>query len=290
MELAVPRFSRPVRGLAALLGFYALAAGQAFAIEPEKIAFPSNNPAATPLDGYLYRPAGTGPFPAVVAMHGCAGVVAANGRVRNRDADWAQRFVDHGIAVLFPDSFNPRGVSSVCRLKSPDRPVVPFGRSADAAGAADWLAAQSYIDRSRIGLIGWSHGGSTVLWTVRRGAAPTTTDFKTAIAFYPGCRVPLARDSWTPRLPLKILMGSADDWTPPQPCRDLASKHGVPMVEYPDAYHGFDSPGVPVRVMKGLAFTAQGNGEAHIGTDETARGAAIAEVMATFQQAFGMSR
>ena len=174
----------------------------------------------------------------------------------------------------------------MCRLKSPDRPVVPFGRSADAAGAADWLAAQPFIDRSRIGLIGWSHGGSTVLWTVRRGHGAKDNRLQD-------------RDRILSRLPRAARArqlgaapaaqdhdGLGGRLDPPQPCRDLASKHGVPMVEYPDAYHGFDSPGVPVRVMKGLAFTAQGNGEAHIGTDETARGAAIAEVMATFQQAF----
>ena len=101
------------------------------------------------------------------------------------------------------------------------------------------------------------------MWTVRRGTAPSATDFKTAIAFYPGCRLPLARDSWAPRLPLKIMMGSADDWTAaaavPRPGEQTLVCR---WSNIRDAYHGFDSPGVPVRVMKGLAFTAHGNGEA----------------------------
>ena len=118
-------------GLAALLCLCGLAAGQAFAIEPEKVAFPSNNPATTPLDGYLYRPSRHRTIPGGRCDARLRRRRCSQWPGRNRDADWAQRFVDHGIAVLFPDSFNPRDVSSVCRLKSPDRPVVPFGRSAD---------------------------------------------------------------------------------------------------------------------------------------------------------------
>ena len=88
-------------------------AGIAFAAEPEKITFSSNNAEATPLTGYLYRPAGPGPFPAVVALHGCNGLFARNGRIQSRNADWADRLNEAGIAVLYPDSFNPRGFSLI---------------------------------------------------------------------------------------------------------------------------------------------------------------------------------
>ena len=189
--------------------------GPAWAAEPEKITFASNNSKATALVGYLFRPIGAGPFPAVVALHGCGGLFTKNGRLQDRNVNWADHLTAAGIAVLFPDSFNPRGVSQVCTLKEAERPVVPFGRSFDANGAADWLATQPFIDRTRLGLLGWSHGGSVVLWSVRGGAKPRITDFKTAIAFYPGCRVHFESPNWAPRLPLKILMGTADDWTPP---------------------------------------------------------------------------
>jgi dienelactone hydrolase len=270
---------------ALLVGLLALITGPSHAAEPEKVQFPSNNAESTPLTGYLYRPAGPGPFPAVVAMHGCNGLFTKTGRMQGRNTDWAERLSAAGIAILFPDSFNPRGVTQVCTLKQPERPNGTTGRSFDANGAADWLAAQPFIDKNRLALIGWSHGGSTVLWTARAGTAPKTVEFKTAIAFYPGCRVPLERQRWKPRLPLKILIGSADDWTPPQPCRDLAKRHAIPMIEYPDAFHGFDAPNVAPRVLTGLAFTADGSGQAHIGTNPAAREAAIAEVMATLRSA-----
>lgn len=267
---------------------FLLLASQAMAGAPERVSFPSNDATATPLTGFLYRPSGAGPFPAVVALHGCNGLLGAGGNPGKREADWAERLTAAGYAVLFPDSFNPRGVRQVCTVKQAERPVQPRGRSFDAAGAADWLAAQPFIDKHRLALMGWSHGGSTVLWTVRSGAAPRLADFKTAVAFYPGCRVPLERAEWRPRLPLKILIGAVDDWTPPAPCRELAAKHGASYIEYPGAYHAFDTPNAPVRERKGLTFTANGSGVAHVGTNQPAREAAIREVMATFAATIGL--
>jgi dienelactone hydrolase len=276
-----------VRVLIAVLSALCTIVTPTLADEAEKVTFASGNAQATPLAGYLYRPAGSGPFPAVVALHGCGGLFTKTGRMQSRNVDWAERMNAAGIAVLFPDSFNPRGLSQVCTLKQAERPVVPFDRSFDANGAADWLASQPFVDKNRLALIGWSHGGSSALWTVRAGGAPKTAEFKTAIAFYPGCRVPLERASWRPRLPLKILIGSADDWTPPQPCRDLARKHNIPFVEYAGAFHAFDSPNTPVRVLEGLGMIAGGSGKAHIGTDPAARAASIVEVMTTLKAAFG---
>jgi dienelactone hydrolase len=264
------------------------AAMPALAAEPTKIAFPSNGTPAVQLTGYLYRPVGPGPFPAIVALHGCGGIMTRQGGFQKRDRDWADRFTDAGIAVLFPDSFNPRGVPEVCTLKSEDRPIVPFGRAADANGAADWLAAQPFIDKNRLALIGWSHGGSSTLWTVADRTKPKTVEFKTAIAYYPGCRVLLERDNWKPRVPLQILIGALDDWTPPEPCRDLAAKHNIPITLYDGAYHGFDAPDVKVRVREGLGSTPGNRGSAHVGTNPAAREASIKQVMQTLKAAFDM--
>src|SRR5262245_5229087 len=96
-----------------MLGLAALA--PASAAEPERVSFPSADKEATRLDGYLVRPAGAGPFPAVVALHGCSGLWGRKNNVLSRrHADWGERLVAAGYVVLFPDSFNPRGVRSVC--------------------------------------------------------------------------------------------------------------------------------------------------------------------------------
>ncbi len=69
----------------------------------------------------------------------------------------------------------------------------------------------------------------------------------------------------------------------------VAQPHGdgarIDLVIYPGAYHGFDAPNSKVRLRKGLG--AVKSGEAHVGTDPTARAAAIREVMATLAAALG---
>jgi dienelactone hydrolase len=102
------------------------------------------------------------------------------------------------------------------------------------------------------------------------------------VAFYPGCSRTLRAPSFAPAAPVLLLIGEADDWTPPGPCRALAERAGpvVTYVGYPGAYHGFDAPGARVRLRTGLAFTVRGDGTAHVGTDPAARADAIARVPA----------
>ena len=60
------------------------------------------------------------------------------------------------------------------------------GRARDAIGAARWLDSQALAARGRIGVMGWSNGGSTVLRLIERKEAAEL--FSAAVAFYPGCR------------------------------------------------------------------------------------------------------
>jgi dienelactone hydrolase len=234
-----------------------------------------------PFTAQLLLPDGAGPFPAIVALHGCGGLFAPSGKMQSRETDWARRLVAAGYVVLLPDSFAARGLREICTVKA--RTIHPRDRADDAAAAAQWLAAQPFVDQSRLALIGWSNGGSTVLWTMRPNFLAEAADFKVAIAFYPGCRVTAKQAAWRPRAPLTILIGSADDWTPAAPCRDLAKRDRVRLIEYPGAYHDFDAPNSKVRVRRNVALTRSGT--AHVGTNPAARAAAIEEVMATLENA-----
>jgi dienelactone hydrolase len=256
----------------------------------ESVSFPSldgdlTGGSQTTLSAVLYRPAGLGPFAAIVLLHGCGGLYEKSGRLAPRHEDWARRLHALGYVVLLVDSFTPRGVREVCTMKN--RPVQPAReRVRDAYGALLYLQTLPFVHAQRIGLLGWSHGGSTVVWTVTEGISgrPATLakgDFRVAVAFYPGCRPMLKSKSWTTHIPLEILHGEKDDWTPIAPCRDLVQRtrtRGAPIeiVTYPNAFHGFDTPNSPVRTRRDIPTTPTGT--ATVGTDPVARADAIARV------------
>ena len=266
--------------LAAALGAPASSAvGQETPAGFEAVKIEAPGERAAELTAYLRRPASDKPVPAIVALHGCGGLFTAVGRFSTREADWADRLVAEGYAVLFPDSFNPRGYRQICTIVGTDRPIRPRQRADDAAAAAVWLAQQPFVDAARLALLGWSNGGSTVLAAVDASRnANRAPSFRAAIAFYPGCRPYAGRATWTPAVPLTILIGSADDWTPPEPCRALAGQHAVRLIEYAGAVHGFDAPNSPRRTRTDVGLSARGDGLVEVGTDPVARAAAIETV------------
>ena len=251
----------------------------AYAQTVTNVEFPGDD---VVLQAALYMPKGNGPFPAVVAMHGCSGLRDKNGNLSERHRDWAERLAGQGFIVLLPDSFASRGLGPQSR--DSEREVRPSReRAADAVAAFAYVASLPQAKASAINLLGWSNGGSTVLYAITPRNIPDKGDYARAIAFYPGCRVPLEGGRWHARLPLLILMGEADDWTPAAPCKTLAeqaAEHGekVQIKTYPDAYHDFDHPNLPVHVVEHLAYTASGGGSAHTGTNEAARKDAIEQV------------
>jgi dienelactone hydrolase len=166
-------------------------------------------------------------------------------------------------------------------------------RIGDVKAALAYLAERPDVDPKRINLLGWSNGGSTVIYAVQPRNAPRgagrKVDFAAAVAFYPGCRLLDQRGDWRTRVPLLVLAGDADDWTPAGTCISLVDRarragDAAEIVTYPGAYHNFDAPGLPVRVQRGLAFTGDGGDAAHSGTNEPARADALARVPAFFRR------
>ena len=198
------RFAAAVT-LSSLLGGAALAGGY------ERVRLPTYD---GDLNAVLYRPQGPGPFPAVVALHGCGGLFRDSGKLSLRHSDWGERLAAEGYLVLMPDSYGSRRLGSQCGIKEV---TVRASRErvADAAAARHWLQMRSDVRPERIALLGWSGGGSTVLAAVRKDRRPADEqpDFARAIAFYPGCRVQSESASFMARLPLPMLIGDAADWT-----------------------------------------------------------------------------
>jgi dienelactone hydrolase len=237
----------------------------------------------TTLHGVLFRPEGPGPFPGVVALHGCESLINRSGKIAPHFADWGEQLVAAGLAVVFPDSFGSRGLRTQCRVF--ERKVrSEHERVADADAARRWLQGQPWTIKNRVSVLGWANGGMASLWAVQPRAMPHdgAPDFRSAVAFYPSCRR-LSDLAWSARVPTLVLIGKADDWTAPAPCEQMvAGARGrsalATLVVYPGAYHEFDRPDYPVRELTGLADTVDGSGRAHIGTNAAARMDALTRV------------
>jgi dienelactone hydrolase len=285
----------------------ALAAGAATGAlpPPERASFVSldRDAAGDPVRvaALLYRPAGPPPrdgFPAVIVLHGCGGMYSAlpgrTGELSRHNAAWTADLLGEGYAVLFPDSFNPRGQREVCTTAPALRTINAGRRRLDALGALAWLAAQRGIDGERIALLGFSHGGSTTLAAINardnaviafRDVPDAPRFFRAAVAFYPGCRAfHAAGERWQPAMPARIYIGEKDDWTPAAPCVALGEARrarGEPfaVTVYAESHHGFDSPAgrvvvrrnVPGGVNPGQGVTVGPNPEAGAAAREQAR-------------------
>lgn len=272
---------------AALAGLALLAtatASRAGGYERVRIALDDSH-----LDAVLYRPAGPGPFPAIVALHGCGGLWRGNGKLSARHSDWGGRLAEAGFAVLMPDSYGSRQLGSQCGVKEL---TVRASRErvGDAAAARRWLQARSDIHPDRIALLGWSSGGSTVLAAARKDRRPgdDKPDFARAVAFYPSCRGQSESASFAARMPILILIGEADDWTPVAPCGYLAEAartrgEQVDLIVYPGAHHAFDHPRLDIEQRSDIAYSATGTGKATVGTDLAAREDALKRVAAFFK-------
>ena len=223
----------------------------------------------------LFKPDGDGPFPTVIALHGCGGLGGRSEPVQARYRDWAEQLVKDGSAVLLPDSYGSRGLGPQCRINE-RRLTARRERVSDILAARQWLVQQSWTRHDRISLIGWGNGASALLWAVRpqlspRGAEP---DFRSAIAFYPDCTVS-AGFGWSARVPTLLLIGAKDDVTSPPACRQMIDgARGrsalARIVVYPGAYHDFDRPNLPLQVNAASADGASPE-RGHLASDPEAR-------------------
>ena len=235
-----------------------------------------------------------GRAPALVLLHGCSGAYDGRGRLAARYAELAAQLHALGVHALVTDSFTPRGERQLCTQRHAARRITQTERRRDALGAVAWLAAQPQVDPARIGLLGWSHGGSAVLATTNlrdpevRAAAGQGTRPSLAVAYYPGCGAELLH-GFAPSAPLLMLLGEADDWTPPAPCKALAagadtSAAPPPQLEaYAGAFHGCDGTG-PVRLRTDVPNGAQPGRGVHVGGDAAARAASQARLEAFLRQ------
>jgi carboxymethylenebutenolidase len=219
----------------------------------------------TTLAGYVFKPTiqPPGRIPAVVMMHGRAGPYSSLAKgvydpttLSQRHQFWGRFWAAQGYIAVLVDGFGPRGYPQgfgryTYASRPPELDEVSI-RPLDAYGALAYLRSRPDVLTNRIGIHGWSNGGSATLASMAPdapGLVVHTRDagFRAALAFYPACRLKdhFAAIGYRSYAPLRVFVGTADEEISPSVCRELLTHAGgdVQVHFYKDATHDFDDPG-----------------------------------------------
>ena len=242
-----------------------LAAANAAAQQTETISFESRQKGRpVQVTATVYWPAAQGPLPALVIHHGSGGVS------ENREGRYAREMVAMGVAAVVIDSFKPRGVTSTVTDQSA---VTSQDFNLDAYNVLKALGGNSRINRTRVGIIGFSKGGTSTLMAAHErqmaeAGVPAGLRYALHVPFYPAC----VTQYWRPQTtgaPIYMLLGGADTYVGFEPCQTYAEAMratgaNVAVTVFPGAMHDFDG-GRPWSNPKGenysqCVFQQQANG------------------------------
>ena len=199
------------------------------------------------------------PVPAAILLHGCGGL-------RQVQPDYAAALLEAGYGVITVDSNGARGIGRFAAMSQVCTALRLWGRerAADIEAALVLARQDPRIDDTRLALIGWSHGGWTVLDaldyagegrtppSLTNADTPPLTGIRSAILLYPYCGFPVRADGrkFPSRIALHAILAGRDMIAPPGDCvgifeRADAAGHPVDHVTWPDVTHAFDEPAAP---------------------------------------------
>ena len=179
------------------------------------------------------------PCPLVIAIHGSAGL-------RGNHHDHIVNLLEAGIAVFRIHSFEARGLISIVENQMA---VTLATMITDAFRALSLISQHPDIDSNKIGIAGWSLGGSTAFYSAWQPIINSLTidneKFSAHLPLYPGTHIKPVINEWSDA-PMHILCGKDDDYTPTSLVENILEyikpkKSNIDLTVYPDAHHSFDS-------------------------------------------------
>jgi dipeptidyl-peptidase-4 len=232
--------------------------------KPEFFTIPAED--GTPLRAMLIRPAGKGRHPAILHCYGGPGAQMVADRWGGSTYLWHARMAQMGYAILVVDNRGSGGYGDKV-MKSVHGRLLDL-EVRDQTTAARWLGSQDFVDSKRIGIWGWSYGGTLSLMCLLKepdvfaaavAVAPVTDwrDYDTAYTErYLGLPAdnPQAYERASPttyaatlKRPLLLAHGIMDDnvhFRHAAAFVEAAQKAGAPVETdfYPKGAHGIGGP------------------------------------------------
>jgi len=185
-------------------------------------------------------------YPAIVASHG-----SSNWRAHH--LKYLEQMRQAGFIVFAMHPFDSRGVNSTVgnQINVTSETVIY-----DMAMSLNLLWDDPRIDNQKIYAAGWSLGGTATLFNswlpLQNSLNKSSASYSGYLMWYPGCLALPYLNKWDKDL-MQIYIGEEDNWTPPQPCKELVSdinsQGGNAFIEiYPNSFHSFDGP-QPLRLI-----------------------------------------
>lgn len=199
----------------------------------------------------IYKPPGSGPFPAIILLHTCATL-----DLNDQLAYWARAALANGYVAFVLDQFTQRGIhgnEGGCGAAWPGWRNRDAGRARDAFDALAHLGRFDFVDTKRIAAMGFSEGARAAYYLSSRGVGnlfATGGRFAAVVALYGQCYVAasgLNRIASDIATPLLALLGEVDVDGDPKHCvpRLQAAKDSGAPVEwtvFPKTGHVWDQP------------------------------------------------
>jgi carboxymethylenebutenolidase len=157
-------------------------------------------PQGETLEGYLARPSGTAPKPAVIVIQEWWGL---NEHIR----DITRRLANEGFIALAPDLYHGVVVTEPDEARKQVMELDMNNAVREIRQAVDFLQARDDVASARVGIVGFCMGGRLVLQTAR-----VEPDLGAAVAFY---GTPLsATEAAEVKAPILGLYGTEDKGNP----------------------------------------------------------------------------
>lgn len=182
-------------------------------------------------------------LPAVIIQHG-SGMPSS---------DWYYKLSEalnkSGIIALVPDSHTARGITGTGKDQSQ---LSKADRLYDTFSAFNFLETIPCVDKSRVGITGYSFGGIIAMDSVETVLASKLAKgktYKASLPVYPACQATFKNTSST-NTKVHLLVGELDDFTEASYCLDAVNYKkqrgwNIDITVLKGAHHGFNYAGGP---------------------------------------------